>query len=141
MPLELLEHFTIRCRDMERSRDFYRDVLGFDVGPRPPLGFDGYWLYCGDTPAVHLVKTDDPTALASSARLVGKDLAMLPPGPRTGALDHLAFRGSDHGAMMKKLDGLKVRYEHNVGAGGRLHQLFLQDPDGLIIELNFPSRP
>jgi hypothetical protein len=22
----------------------------------------------------------------------------------------------------------------------RLHQLFLQDPDGLIIELNFPSK-
>ena len=139
MALEMLEHFTIRCRDMERTRDFYRDVLGFRVGPRPPLGFDGYWLYCGDTPAVHLVKSDDETALVSSARLVGKELAMMKPAPRS-ALDHIAFRGADHESMMKQLDSMKVKYEHNAGAGGRLHQLFLQDPDGLIIELNFPSK-
>src|SRR4051812_40939316 len=112
----MLEHYTIRCRDMERTRDFYRDVLGFPVGPRPPLGFDGYWLYCGDTPTVHLVKSDDPTALKASMTLVGEELALMKPGPRTGALDHLAFRGTDHEAMMKKLDGLKVRYEHNAGA-------------------------
>ena len=32
MPLDLLEHFTIRCGDMEKTRDFYRDVLGLPVG-------------------------------------------------------------------------------------------------------------
>ena len=62
---------------------------------------------------------------------------MAKPGPRTGALDHLAFRGSDPDAMMKKLDSLGIRYEHN--AGPRLRQLFLQDPDGIIIELNYPA--
>jgi catechol 2,3-dioxygenase-like lactoylglutathione lyase family enzyme len=140
MALELLEHFTIRCRDMERTRDFYRDVLGFPVGPRPPLKFVGYWLYCGDKPAVHLVKADDPTALESSATLVGKDLAMMPAGPRTGCLDHLAFRGVDPDEMMARLDRMNIRYEHNVAVGGRLRQLFLQDPDGLIIELNYPDQ-
>jgi len=137
MPLELLEHYTIRCRDMERTRDFYRDVLGFPVGPRPPLKFDGYWLYCGERPAVHLVKGDDATALQASSALVGKELALAKPGPRTGALDHLAFRGSDPDAMMKKLDSLGIRYEHNTSP--RLRQLFLQDPDGIIIELNYPA--
>jgi catechol 2,3-dioxygenase-like lactoylglutathione lyase family enzyme len=140
MALQMLEHFTIRCRDMEGTRDFYRDVLGFQVGMRPPLGFDGYWLYCGDTPAVHLVKSDDATALVSSVKLVGKELALQAPGPRTGSLDHIAFRGAGHEAMMKNLDGHGVKYEHNVAIGGRLHQLFLQDPNGIIIELNYPQQ-
>jgi len=139
MSLELLEHFTIRCRDMEKTRDFYRDVLGLPVGARPPLGFDGYWLYCGDRPAVHLVRADDAKALGTVVALLGKDLAMQAPGPRSGALDHIAFRGTDHEAMMKKLEGLEVDYEHNVAVGGRLHQLFLQDPDGIVVELNYPQ--
>jgi catechol 2,3-dioxygenase-like lactoylglutathione lyase family enzyme len=140
MALELLEHFTIRCRDMEVTRDFYRDVLGFPVGPRPPLKFVGYWLYCGDKPTVHLVKGDDPTALESSATLVGKEQAMMEPGPRTGALDHIAFRGVDPDEMMARLDRMKIRYEHNVAVGGRLRQIFVEDPNGVIIELNYPDQ-
>jgi catechol 2,3-dioxygenase-like lactoylglutathione lyase family enzyme len=140
MALELLEHFTIRCKDMDATRDFYRDVLGFPVGPRPPLKFAGYWLYCGNTPTVHLVKADDPTALESSATLVGMELAMAPTGKRTGALDHIAFRGADPDEMMERLDRMKIRYEHNVATGGSLRQIFLQDPNSVIIELNYPNQ-
>ena len=139
MALDLLEHFTIRCRDMEKTRDFYRDVLGLPVGARPPLGFDGYWLYCGDRPAVHLVRSDDPKALNASTSLLGRDLALQPAGKRSGALDHVAFRGTDPRGMMAKLDSLNIKYEHNEALGGRLNQVFLQDPEGIIVELNFPS--
>ena len=37
------------------TRDFYRNILGLEVGFRPDLNFPGYWLYCGDVPVVHLV--------------------------------------------------------------------------------------
>jgi catechol 2,3-dioxygenase-like lactoylglutathione lyase family enzyme len=140
MALALLEHFTIRCRDMEKTRDFYRDVLGLPVGARPPLGFDGYWLYCGDTPAVHLVRSDDPKALQSVVSLLGEELALQPPGRRSGAVDHIAFRGTDPDAMMDRLEKFGVGYEHNVAVGGRLRQLFIQDPDGVVVELNFPDQ-
>jgi catechol 2,3-dioxygenase-like lactoylglutathione lyase family enzyme len=140
MALELLEHFTIRCRDMEKTRDFYRDVLGLPVGARPPLGFDGYWLYCGDRPAVHLVRCDDAKALQSTMALIGSELALQPPTKRSGAVDHIAFRGTDPDAMMDRLESLGVAYEHNVAVGGRLRQVFLQDPDGVVVELNFPDQ-
>src|SRR6201999_613628 len=37
MALEKLELYTIRCVNMEQSRDFYRDVVNLKEGPRPPL--------------------------------------------------------------------------------------------------------
>lgn len=62
MPLNALNHFTIRPVDLERTKDFYCDVLGLPIGYRPPLGFPGYWLYCGAIPTVHLIgpRENDP---------------------------------------------------------------------------------
>ena len=55
MALNGLNHYTIRPADLERTKDFYTEVLGLEIGYRPPLGFDGYWLYCGGQPTVHLI--------------------------------------------------------------------------------------
>src|SRR6516162_7010990 len=55
MPLNALHHVTVKTANLEVTRDFYRDILGLEVGFRPDLDFPGYWLYCGDVPVVHLV--------------------------------------------------------------------------------------
>ena len=55
MPAQSLNHYTIRVRDLEATKNFYTDVVGLTVGDRPPLNFPGYWLYCGDVPTVHLI--------------------------------------------------------------------------------------
>jgi catechol 2,3-dioxygenase-like lactoylglutathione lyase family enzyme len=60
MPLGGLQHYTIEPSDLERSRDFYCDVLGLENGDRPPLGFPGYWLYSGGAATVHLMGTRTP---------------------------------------------------------------------------------
>ena len=39
MPLEGLNHYTIRPVDLARTKEFYEDVLGLHVGYRPPLNF------------------------------------------------------------------------------------------------------
>jgi catechol 2,3-dioxygenase-like lactoylglutathione lyase family enzyme len=41
MPLGGLQHFTIEPQDLERSKEFYVDVLGLEIGDRPPLDFPG----------------------------------------------------------------------------------------------------
>src|SRR5947199_10423195 len=50
MPLGGLQHYTIEPADLEKTKDFYCDVLGLENGDRPPLDFPGYWLYSGGTP-------------------------------------------------------------------------------------------
>ena len=41
MPLGGLQHYTIEPQDLEKTKDFYVDVLGLENGDRPPLGFAG----------------------------------------------------------------------------------------------------
>ena len=126
MPVEMLEHYTIRCANLERTRDFYRDVIGLDVGDRPNFPFKGYWLYLGGVPMVHLVDA------AESAERDGPHS-----GADTAALDHIAFRGVDLEATRATLKAHDLAFRENAVPGGRIHQIFVADPDGILLELNF----
>jgi catechol 2,3-dioxygenase-like lactoylglutathione lyase family enzyme len=126
MGLHALNHYTIRTADLERTRDFYVTVLGLEVGHRPPLGFPGYWLYCGGQPTVHLVGPRERDAhLPREA------------GP-TGLLDHIAFTCTGLAEMRERLKRHGVAHEERVVPRDRQTQLFLRDPDGIAVELNFP---
>ena len=128
MPVELLEHYTIRCESLERTRDFYRDVLGLIDGDRPNFPFRGYWMYLGGVPIVHLVDAQEPAE--RDGPQVGVD---------TAALDHIAFRGLDIEATRATLRAHDLKFRENAVPGGRIHQIFVRDPDGILIELNFRS--
>jgi catechol 2,3-dioxygenase-like lactoylglutathione lyase family enzyme len=127
MPLEALEHYTIQCADLTGTRDFYRDVLGLVDGPRPNFGFSGHWLYCGDVPVVHLMGPDHVRPKDQGAA----------PSIETGALDHIAFRGSDVSATLANLKKSGVAFRESQFPGTGLHQLFVRDPNGIMVELNF----
>ena len=43
MSLRQLDHALVLTDDLEGTRAFYCDALGFEVGARPPLEFPGYW--------------------------------------------------------------------------------------------------
>jgi len=126
MPVEMLEHYTIRCESLERTRDFYRDVLGLIDGDRPNFPFKGYWMYLSGVPIVHLVDAQESTE--RDGPQVGVD---------TAALDHIAFRGVDIEATRATLRKHDLKFRENAVPGGRIHQIFVRDPDGILIELNF----
>ncbi|TCZ66871.1 VOC family protein [Roseicella aquatilis] len=128
MPLLGLNHYTIRPADLERTRGFYEEVLGLRVGDRPPLGFPGYWLYVGDTPTVHLIgpRRDDGHPPQREA------------GP-TGLLDHIAFSCTGLAEMQQRLRQRGIEYRERVLPRDRQTQIFLRDPDGIAVELNYPA--
>ncbi len=135
MALSTLDHCSIRTVKLAETRDFYVDVLGMVDGARPDFDFPGNWLYIGDRPVVHLVGVDpdDPSGLIQY--LGGAiDPASL---DGSGAFDHLAFRADDPGALVTRLKerGLPFR-EREVPAMG-LFQLFVTDPNGITVELNY----
>jgi catechol 2,3-dioxygenase-like lactoylglutathione lyase family enzyme len=51
-----LDHVLVLADDIERTRDFYCEVVGLAVGERPPLAFPGYWLYAGAGACVHIAE-------------------------------------------------------------------------------------
>jgi len=127
MTLHALNHFTVRPVDLERTKDFYAEVLGLPIGYRPPLGFPGYWLYCGDVPTVHLIGPRENEA-GMPARAAGA----------TGLLDHIAFSCTGLAAMKDNLKARGIGFEERVIPRDRQTQLFLRDPDGIAVELNYP---
>lgn len=141
MAILRLDHYTIRTLDLEASRRFYTDVMGFQVGPRPPFKFPGLWLYAGapgpDRGAlVHLVGIDPEDAQGLKDYLGERSLASL---KGTGSIDHIAFAATDLAGLRGRLKQLDVPYREKAVPDLALQQLFLEDPSGVTLELNFPG--
>ena len=136
-----LNHYSIRSTDLDACRSFYEHVLGLKVGPRPDFPFPGLWLYEGDTATwsnsvVHVIGIDrnDPAGL--KGYLGDRDEASL---QGSGAIDHIAFFATGLAEMRARLERLGVtRRERTVPTLG-LHQVFIDDPNGVVIELNYPA--
>lgn len=142
MPLTKLSHYSIRTLDLEATRKFYTEVMDFTVGPRPPFNFPGMWLYNGshdsyDNAIVHIIGIDpnDPQGLKDY--LGDRDLDSLKGG--TGTFDHIAFSATGLETMLQQLQQKKVPHRERTVPDLNLHQVFLDDPSGVVIELNYPA--
>lgn len=122
MPLKALQHINIRCADVEAAREFYADLLGLTAGPRPPFASFGYWLYLGEQPVVHLVQKPQGEAAAA---------------PANGALDHVAFACADLEETRRALRERGIGFREAVVPRDQTVQIFVRDPDGVPLELNF----
>jgi catechol 2,3-dioxygenase-like lactoylglutathione lyase family enzyme len=136
-----LNHYSIRTHDLEAARRFYVEALGLVVGPRPDFPFPGLWLYTGDTgvwanAVVHVigVDRDNPAGLQG---YLGERAAADPRG--SGALDHVAFFATGLSARRAVLQRLGIPLRERAVPGLGLHQLFVEDPSGIVVELNFPA--
>jgi len=125
MAVDALQHVNLRVRDLEASKDFYARVVGLRVGARPPVASVGYWLYLHDDPVIHLVEQS-----AGDGRAAG-----------SGVVDHIAFRGVDFEQTRDHFRALGILFREAVIPRDGTRQLFVHDPNGVKIELNFEPRP
>ena len=126
MAVDALQHVNLRVRDLEASKDFYVRVVGLRVGSRPPVASVGYWLYLQDDPVIHLVQLPDGEPGAAGS----------------GVVDHIAFRGVDFDRTRDHFRALGIIFQEAVIPRDGTRQLFVHDPNGVKIELNFdPPRP
>ncbi len=134
MSITRMEHFLVLTDDIEITRDFYCKALGVSVGPRPPLNFRGYWLYVEDVPCIHIADWETYTA---NAQQHGIPVSTRSAG--TGSVDHIAFNGEHFDEIAARLQRNGIRSALNVVPENGLRQLFLEDPNGLRIEINIPA--
>ena len=132
-----LDHYNIRTAKVQETIDFYTSVLGLRSGYRPSTR-PGAWLYDrSDVPVVHVSGVDlsNPQAMKElEAHLGAKDVSTL---EGSGAIDHIAFEGPDYPGARQHLDGLGVPYTERDVPQLSLKQLFVTDPNGVTVELNF----
>ena len=134
MPLLRLEHYLVLSDDIDGTRDFYCDVLGMREGFRPKLGFPGYWLYVGDVPSIHIAEWE---SYAVWTKEVGIPISSR--AESTGAVDHIAFNASGFDEVRARLQARGLEISANLLDEIGLRQLFIYDPNGVPIELNFRS--
>ncbi|WP_326536015.1 VOC family protein [Pseudorhodoferax sp.] len=117
-----IHHFTIGCApaDLPVLLAFYTRILGLQNGYRPALRYPGHWLYAGGHAIVHL------NALLQTS-----------PARGSGPLDHVALKAHGLAATRAALRSAKVPFSETPLKGTSLHQVFLNDPLGLKVELNF----
>lgn len=140
MPKIRLGHYSIRTNDLDASRRFYTEALGLRVGFRPPFNFPGLWLYADedetDFGVVHIIGTDGESA-DSLKDYLGDRASDTESGG--GVIDHMAFIANDFAGTKERLARLQLDYTERAVPSLNLSQIFVLDPSGVTIELNFPD--
>lgn len=124
MSVGMLDHFNIRTRKLAETVRFYEDILGLQNGERPNFAFPGAWMYSEGKAVVHLVDIS-PTSE--------------PQKPDSGVVHHVAFVSQGFAAMKDRLKSKGMAFEARQVPGGDLWQIFVNDPNGVMIELNYEA--
>ena len=131
MPVTQLEHYLVLTDDLELTRDFYAVALGMRVGPRPALGFPGYWLYLGEVPCIHIAEWNSYREHSTE-----QGISVTTRASGTGAFDHVAFNATDCRELMARITAYGAAFKVNEVPAAGLTQLFLNDPNGIKVEIN-----
>jgi catechol 2,3-dioxygenase-like lactoylglutathione lyase family enzyme len=114
-----LDHVSVLITDVERSRRFYRDILGLtEIFPPRTFDFVVLWFDLGDQ-HIHLLLKDQPDAVS----------------PR-----HFALRVSSAAAARRYFQGLGIATLETTLIPGA-DRFFIHDPDGNRIEIVQWLRP
>lgn len=119
-----IDHVLIRARDLDAMRAFFVDGLGFEIGPRPPFDFPGYWLYAHGRPVIHLRDAGDvdPDRIGEA-----------------WPFDHVAFAGDDHRALVTRMKANGISFIERDVPGTAIRQVFATGPEGVRVEIQFPA--
>ena len=104
-------------------RDFYCNVIGLTEGFRPPFERFGFWLYIGNKDVLHLVTPKEGDERSS----------------QKSSFDHIAFKTHNYEGVLKKLQSLNISFEEKLIPFMTAYQIFLRDPAGNRVELNFEN--
>jgi catechol 2,3-dioxygenase-like lactoylglutathione lyase family enzyme len=135
MPLQHLQHFLIQTADLEKTKDWYVDVLGMRVGPHPDFKFPVYWLYLGDVDVLHLTEGGKNVS-ENRMKYLGQQSTAT---EGSGVVDHVAFRATGLLELIELLQRKSVDFKERRVNDQGLYQLFLIDPNGVKVELNFEA--
>jgi catechol 2,3-dioxygenase-like lactoylglutathione lyase family enzyme len=123
-------HAGLRTADLGASVRFYTEVMGMVSVPRPPFDFPGAWLapvQPGAQATIHLY-AGDAAQEADGAVQTG-----------SGAIDHLAVACVGYSAFRARFERFALPYRENLVPRTPLWQLFVYDPNGVLLELTFHS--
>ena len=130
MQITGLFHVAIKAASLAATERFYCDVLGLARAPRPPLKVPGIWLATSTSESDVVI------------HVYGGDVAKNRDGTHPvggNAVDHVALSAHGFDEMKARLGAKGIPFRERPVPGSPLWQLFVYDPNGIQLELNFHS--
>jgi len=121
-----LAHVAIKAGDLATTVGFYTRVLGMQQVARPPFDFPGAWLGTeGGEALVHLYAGERARDAGATAPIGG------------AAIDHVSFWAHGHEVQRARFAAFGLPYRSQPVPATALVQLFVYDPNGVLIELTY----
>jgi catechol 2,3-dioxygenase-like lactoylglutathione lyase family enzyme len=121
-----LNHVSVKTPDLQRTIRFYTQVLGLELGHRPDFGFPGAWLGTPEGGALIHLYAGGP-GLQPDGR----------PFEGSASVDHFALTARGFAAYRQRIQQAGLDWREQVIPEIRVWQLFVYDPNGVMVELNF----
>ncbi|MGH1360280.1 MAG: VOC family protein [Burkholderiaceae bacterium] len=125
--IQSIDHINldVPAEHLNTVSQFYSDAVGLTEGFRPDFDFDGRWLYASgiERAVLHLASygANDTAPLHQS----------------TGRFNHVCFAMQGLAAHREKLQNAGTEFKESNRPNAEVVQLFLTDPTGVMVELNF----
>jgi catechol 2,3-dioxygenase-like lactoylglutathione lyase family enzyme len=126
-----LFHIAIKTNDLDRTRGFYKEVIGLAEVERPDFGYPGAWLGVpipGGAGILHIY-AGGPALGADGVAPIG-----------TAAIDHVSLTAAGYHAFIERIRGFGLDWREFLVPGTTLWQIFVYDPNGVQLELTFDGR-
>jgi catechol 2,3-dioxygenase-like lactoylglutathione lyase family enzyme len=129
MRVNWLDHVNIIAADIHATARFYAGVLGLMARDAPPpLTRDtAQWMHDETGRAIIHINSLD------CRRTYEREVS---PGP-TGSIHHVALNCSGYDDILSRLAALHLDFKTNTVAAIGLRQIFVMDPNAVLLELNF----
>jgi len=139
MEIAAIHHVALTVSDIERSRRFYREILGMKEIPRPPFPFPGAWFQIGDSQQFHLIVHNRATFRDKPLDTRDVHFAVRVPSFRA-AVEFFRAKGYREDADLDDPYCMIVQPHPTAG----YPQIYICDPDRHVIEFNserlYPER-
>jgi len=88
-------------------------------------------VYLGNVPCIHIGEWQSYTEHSNK-----QGIPVTTRATGTGPVDHIAFHARDYDEVLARLERHGISPQRNDPPGSFLRQLFLEDPNGVKIEIN-----
>ncbi|OAH58445.1 glyoxalase [Domibacillus aminovorans] len=119
---EGIHHIGVNVTDLEKAKQFYRDILCLQELERPPFDFEGAWFAAGEQ-QIHLLVIPKSQTIRADKSLSSRE-------------GHFALRIHDYDETLHWLQSHNVSMLEKPNSKSGFAQIFCADPDGNLIELH-----
>ena len=132
MRIETIHHVSLTVTDLDRSKQFYREILALAEIERPGFPFPGAWFQVGGNQQLHLILHSGATFRGDKGIDTRDGHFAVRVGSYRRAVEFLQSKG--YREDLAEGDPMKMRTNPQAVAG--FPQIYILDPDRHVIEIN-----